>query len=37
MTVEGSDFHYVFNWPGQGRDLLVFEAPIDLLFFISIP
>lgn len=35
MTVEGSDFRYAFNWPGQGRNLLVFEAPIDLLSFIS--
>ena len=35
MTVEGSDFRYAFNWPGQGRDLLVFEAPIDMLSFIS--
>ena len=35
MTVEGSDFRYAFNWPGSGRDLLVFEAPIDLLSFIS--
>ena len=35
MTVEGSDFRYAFNWPGQSRDLLVFEAPIDLLSFIS--
>ena len=35
MTVEGSDFRYAFNWPGKGRDLLVFEAPIDMLSFIS--
>ena len=35
MTVEGSDFRYAFNWPGQCRDLLVFEAPIDMLSFIS--
>jgi len=35
MTVEGSDFRYAFNWPGSGRDLLVFEAPIDMLSFIS--
>ena len=35
MTVEGSDFRYAFNWPGSSRDLLVFEAPIDMLSFIS--
>ena len=35
MTVEDSDFRYAFNWPGQSRDLLVFEAPIDMLSFIS--
>jgi len=35
MTVEGSDFRYAFNWPGRGQDLLVFEAPIDMLSFIS--
>ena len=35
MTVESSDFRYAFNWPGESRDLLVFEAPIDLLSFIS--
>ena len=35
MTVEGSDFRYAFNWPGESRDLLVFEAPIDMLSFIS--
>ena len=35
MTVEGSDFRCAFNWPGGSRDLLVFEAPIDLLSFIS--
>ncbi len=35
MTVEGSDFRYAFNWPGASGHLLVFEAPIDLLSFIS--
>lgn len=35
MTVEGSDFRYAFNWPGSSRHLLVFEAPIDMLSFIS--
>ena len=35
MTVEGSDFHYAFNWPGTSGRLLVFEAPIDMLSFLS--
>ena len=35
MTVEGSDFRYAFNWPGNSGHLLVFEAPIDMLSFIS--
>jgi len=35
MTVEGSDFRYAFNWPGTSGHLLVFEAPIDMLSFIS--
>ena len=35
MTVEGSDFRYAFNWPGSSRHLLVFEAPIDMLSFLS--
>ena len=35
MTVEGSDFRYAFNWPGANEHLLVFEAPIDMLSFIS--
>ena len=35
MTVEGSDFRYAFNWPGSSGHLLVFEAPIDMLSFIS--
>lgn len=35
MTVEGSDFRYAFNWPGPSGRLLVFEAPIDMLSFIS--
>ena len=35
MTVEGSDFRYAFNWPGHNSHLLVFEAPIDMLSFIS--
>ena len=36
MTAEGSDFRYAFNWPGSSGHLLVFEAPIDMLSFISI-
>ena len=36
MTVEGSDFRYTFNWPGSSGHLLVFEAPIDMLSFISL-
>ena len=36
MTVEGSDFRYAFNWPGSSGHLLVFEAPIDMLSFISL-
>ncbi len=35
ITVEGSDFRYAFNWPGSSGHLMVFEAPIDLLSFIS--
>ncbi len=35
MTVEGSDFRYAFNWPGTSEQLMVFEAPIDMLSFIS--
>ena len=35
MTVEGSAFRYAFNWPGHNSHLLVFEAPIDMLSFIS--
>ena len=35
MTVEGSDFRYAFNWPGVSEHLTVFEAPIDMLSFLS--
>jgi len=35
MTAEGSDFRFAFNWPGSNNHLLVFEAPIDMLSFIS--
>jgi len=35
MTVEGSDFRCAFNWPGSSEHLLVFEAPIDMLSFLS--
>ena len=36
MTAEGSDFRYAFNWPGSNNHLLVFEAPIDMLSFITL-
>ena len=36
MTVEGSDPHYGFGHAGTGNTLYAFEAPIDLLSFISI-
>ena len=36
MTVEGSDFRYAFNWPGSSNQLMVFEAPIDMLSLISL-
>jgi hypothetical protein len=36
MTVEGSDPHYGFGHAGEGNTLYAFEAPIDLLSFISI-
>ena len=35
VTAEGSDFRYAFNWPGTSGHLLVFEAPIDMLSFLS--
>jgi len=35
MTVGGSDFRYAFHWPGGSEHLIVFEAPIDMLSFIS--
>lgn len=35
QTVEGSDFHYTFHWLGKSDQLYVFEAPIDLLSYIT--
>ena len=35
QTVEGSDFHYTFNWCGKSDELYVFEAPIDMLSYIT--
>ena len=35
MTVEGSDPHYGFGHVGAGNTLYAFEAPIDLLSFVS--
>ena len=36
QTVEGSDFHYAFHWQGEDEHLYVFEAPIDLLSYITL-
>lgn len=36
MNQEGSDPRYSFHWLGAGPDLYVFEAPIDVLSFISL-
>ena len=36
QTLERSDKAYSFNFVGQGRQLFVFEAPIDLLSYISL-
>lgn len=35
QTVEGSDFHYTFHWCGTSDRLYVFEAPIDMLSYIT--
>lgn len=35
MTVEGSDAHYGFGYAGPGTLLYAFEAPIDLMSFVS--
>ena len=35
LTVAGSDFRCAFNWPGTSEHLMVFEAPIDMLSFLS--
>lgn len=36
ITVEGSDFHCAFHWSGTSGQLFVFEAPIDLLSYITL-
>ena len=36
QTVEGSDFRYAFYWQGEGDQLYVFEAPVDLLSYITL-
>lgn len=36
QTVEGSDFRYAFYWQGEGNQLYVFEAPVDLLSYITL-
>jgi hypothetical protein len=36
MNVEGSDPRYSFHWTGVSDRLYVFEAPIDLMSFISL-
>lgn len=35
-NVEGSDPKYSFHWIGKGNTLYVFEAPVDMLSFITI-
>jgi hypothetical protein len=36
QTIEGSDFHCAFHWLGGSDELYVFEAPIDLLSYITL-
>ena len=36
LTVAGSDFHYAFHWKGASGTLYAFEAPIDLLSFLTL-
>lgn len=36
LNVEGSDPRYSFHYVGTGRSLYVFEAPIDMLSFITL-
>ena len=36
LTVAGSDFHYAFHWKGTSSTLYAFEAPIDLLSFLTL-
>ena len=36
LTVAGSNFHYAFHWKGGSDTLYAFEAPIDLLSFLTL-
>ena len=36
QTIPGSEKAYSFHWTGEGEKLLAFEAPIDLLSYISL-
>lgn len=36
INEEGSDGRYSFQWRGKGGDLYVFEAPVDLLSYITL-
>lgn len=36
INMEGSRPQYTFHWPGQNDTLCVFEAPIDLLSYLSL-
>lgn len=36
QAVDGSDFHCAFHWTGMDDPLYVFEAPIDLLSYITL-
>ena len=36
LTVASSDFHYAFHWKGRSDTLYAFEAPIDLLSFLTL-
>ncbi len=36
QTIPGSEKAYSFHWAGEGEKLLAFEAPIDLLSYISL-
>ncbi len=36
MTIAGSNPHYSFHWMGTSKQLYVFEAPIDMLSYITL-